>query len=199
VRSMRPRRVRLGWRGHRHGADQADRRASMRPRRVGLGWDWWSCPLRHLCEASMRPRRVRLGWLRQIADVAAELLHASMRPRRVRLGWRLPRPRSRSRRAGFNEAEARAPRMVRCRRKLPHQVGAASMRPRRVRLGWSRVMMTSGMRLPGFNEAEARAPRMGHDGAARRGHLARFNEAEARAPRMAGRAGSFRASAPRLQ
>ena len=63
---------------------------------------------------------------------------------------------------GFNEAEARAPRM--------QEAPASSL------LG-----------ALCFNEAEARAPRMRRRAAARRRSRSRFNEAEARAPRMQGK------------
>ncbi len=61
---------------------------------------------------------------------------ASMRPRRVRLGWGCPAPHVVVSAPSFNEAEARAPRMV-------HGL--------RSRLS----------NFQCFNEAEARAPRMG--------------------------------------
>src|SRR5579883_1319943 len=82
----------------------------------------------------MRPRRVRLGW-DMMAPLDEATLRASMRPRRVRLGWPVERGLFARRHPGFNEAEARAPRMEPC--------GPTSRPPT-----WS------------FNEAEARAPRM---------------------------------------
>ena len=63
---------------------------------------------------------------------------------------------------GFNEAEARTPRMARCRRIVDEGVGS-------------------------FNEAEARTPRMDSGCVADAGYRYRFNEAEARTPRMARR------------
>src|SRR5579875_137863 len=82
----------------------------------------------------MRPRRVRLG----CPDVLLEtdlVGDASMRPRRVRLGCRERQAAEGARRDRFNEAEARAPRMLALG--LRHGSGetGASMRPRRVRLG----------------------------------------------------------------
>src|SRR5579872_4164818 len=84
----------------------------------------------------MRPRRVRLGCC--LVDRADRLRRlASMRPRRVRLGCRAALQADHVADHGFNEAEARAPRM-----------------PRRTASGFA------GSRS--FNEAEARAPRMPH-------------------------------------
>ena len=112
---------------------------------------------------------------------------ASMRPRRARLGCHRLSRRCRTLRVGFNEAEARAPRMRRCpassgprpRRfneaearapRMPSDFrqhtsrrGRASMRPRRARLGCSSPAWRSSPRPKGFNEAEARAPRMPGD------------------------------------
>src|SRR5579883_734659 len=84
--------------------------------------------------ASMRPRRARLGCGggEKYRPVGRQ---ASMRPRRARLGCLLAAGGWGLLSKGFNEAEARAPRMP--------------------RLLW----ITTGL-LRGFNEAEARAPRM---------------------------------------
>jgi len=59
----------------------------------------------------------------------------------------------------FNEAEARAPRMLVGIHRNHHQ-RAASMRPRRARLGCRARERTLPNYRDGFNEAEARAPRM---------------------------------------
>ena len=158
--SMRPRRGRLGWNGTAQSGEAAVL-ISMRPRLGRLGWYFKDegarfvnasfneaearaprmaagaarCAAPNDC-ASMRPRRGRLGWP-AIQDACRALLAASMRPRRGRLGWtarRLPRV---ALSTSFNEAEARAPRMVRNCRGAARDQGA-SMRPRRGRLGWSR-------------------------------------------------------------
>ena len=157
--SMRPRRVRLGWPARSRTTprppmcfNEAEARA---PR---MDDDYWRCAW-HVCPASMRPRRVRLGWVRRarqgVAAIAASMRprrvrlgwyrhlyqsdgrnDASMRPRRVRLGWRRMASR-RSRGPGcFNDAEARAPRMVGDLAGGEQDGEGASMRPRRVRLGW---------------------------------------------------------------
>src|SRR5581483_6889663 len=62
---------------------------------------------------------------------------------------------------GFNEAEARAPRMARSPDCCAGRDASASMRPRRVRLGWPEAVLVPRRPHRGFNEAEARAPRMG--------------------------------------
>src|SRR5579884_3692158 len=61
--------------------------------------------------ASMRPRRARLGCFAVIA-IGSGQLEASMRPRRARLGCGQPAAGFPSCCGGFNEAEARAPRML---------------------------------------------------------------------------------------
>jgi hypothetical protein len=62
--------------------------------------------------------------------------------------------------AGFNEAEARAPRMLPWKSADAQQHTAASMRPRRARLGCDGPQGIAQRQNRGFNEAEARAPRM---------------------------------------
>ncbi len=59
----------------------------------------------------MRPRRVRLGYEETLAAYRAGMA-ASMRPRRVRLGYTAGRARMRLAYLGFNEAEARPPRIL---------------------------------------------------------------------------------------
>ena len=167
---MRPRRARLGC---RHAAEMATR------------------PEQRFNEAEARAPRMRM----LVADRdTAQRTAASMRPRRARLGCgRAVRVRTRATDAGFNEAEARAPRMPTrlhwCqprswrrfneaearapRMHRPDDVttsrarpGAASMRPRRARLG-CRHRTGFDADAQCFNEAEARAPRMQREGRSR--------------------------------
>ena len=84
--------------------------------------------------ASMRPRRMRLGYITIHGSRPVDL-GASMRPRRMRLGYDEHRLDTACRGAGFNEAEAHAPRI--------HEQSA--LYPGRAQ---------------GFNEAEAHAPRI---------------------------------------
>ena len=107
--------------------------------------------------ASMRPRRARLGCHNR-SSKPAKPARASMRPRRARLGCLGSELTLRQHLIGFNEAEARAPRMP-------------------------TVAMILAASEPCFNEAEARAPRM-LDPRGRMVTAPGFNEAEARAPRM---------------
>ena len=91
----------------------------------------------------MRPRRVRLGY--EVARGAgAQVVTASMRPRRVRLGYSATNAQLDQFDLGFNEAEARTPRIHGPRRARAARRHDASMRPRRVRLGyppsWTRIM-----------------------------------------------------------
>src|SRR5581483_768693 len=87
---------------------------------------------------------------------------ASMRPRRVRLGWSISKCRRPSTTTGFNEAEARAPRM---------DPGAEElMLTNRTLQSGRGACASDGAVQAAFDEAED----------------LRFNEAEARAPRMAG-------------
>src|SRR5579872_4291830 len=86
-----------------------------------------------------------------------------MRPRRVRLGCRRNWPPAVAPRRCFNEAEARAPRMLQPIAVERARVARASMRPRRVRLGCQRASLLAGLGSWSFNEAEARAPRMHQD------------------------------------
>ena len=84
-----------------------------------------------------------------------------------------------------HEAEARAPRMLPddATRRAAH--GRASTRPRRARLGCCLEASLSLWLTAPRHEAEARAPRMlPAGGNVRRGLDQLFNEAEARAPRM---------------
>ena len=61
---------------------------------------------------------------------------------------------------GFNEAEARTPRMLRNVLVFIHDKPSGSMRPRRARLGCHLVRAEIIIVGRCFNEAEARAPRM---------------------------------------
>ena len=201
---MRPRRARLGCcLQDRRLWDQAQI-ASMRPRRARLGCCLSDSADTHAGRASMRPRRARLG-CRAGPRRRSRRSCLQSRPRRARLGCCLGPTTIANQGSGFNEAEARAPRM------LPSTTAA------------KRVVKAM------LNEAEARAPRMlpcwprgsyQRYAASRRGRGARAsdaallhqacltdsgqtNEAEARAPRMlpcirpSGCCPSYRGSRPR--
>src|SRR5579883_1400074 len=108
----------------------------------------------------MRPRRARLGCEILILHLDNEVLagfnEAEARAPRMRRRRKIPSRRE----PGFNEAEARAPLMLSTTTcpvilKLP-----ASMRPRRARLGCMATEALVRQHPDGFNEAEARAPRM---------------------------------------
>ena len=81
----------------------------------------------------MRPRRARLGCEAEIAEVYGLTL-ASMRPRRARLGCLRIQVKTATYDRSFNEAEARAPRMLALGDAEAPGI-PASMRPRRARLG----------------------------------------------------------------
>ena len=190
--SIRPRHVRLGCKS-REEAHSQHMQASMRQRRVRLAQLSRSIARTRmpLFDASMRPRRVRLGCYGRRrdstpsnadirfneAEARAPRMPArrppwapmfgqevpSMRPRRVRLGCGSNQGIQYLAFDGFNEAEARAPRMQLSNRAVPTSGRVASMRPRRVRLGCTEAIECRTRRACGarsFNEAEARAPRM---------------------------------------
>ncbi len=108
-----------------------------------------------------------------------------MRPRRERLGYTdafgLPSWGS----GGFNEAEARTPRIPKGGNHAILAQLPASMRPRRERLGYTTVAKTRFRQETRFNEAEARTPRI-REAVVKLPprHARSFNEAEARTPRI---------------
>ena len=86
--------------------------------------------------ASMRPRHARLGYVRKQLLELRQRFGASMRPRHARLGYSSSAALICGMLDCFNEAEARAPRIL----------GFTAIR-----------VLTAAIR---FNEAEARAPRI---------------------------------------
>ena len=103
--SMRPRRIRRGWRrrvpetcgampdfneapanspgmGERVDPRAPDEPAtSMRPRRIRRGWPLPDGPLpRQGCPTSMRPRRIRRGWPRILPDGPSDVAHFNEAP-----------------------------------------------------------------------------------------------------------------------
>ena len=127
----------------------------------------------------MRPRRAN-------AEIARHSVkETSMRPRRARLGCRMEPQDVSPACPHFNEAEARAPRMLGIVADWISPPMKTSMRPRRARLGCAAQRRHAADHDRDFNEAEARAPRMpGTVNSSTSAPVSDFNEAEARAPRM---------------
>ena len=142
----------------------------------------------------MRPRRARLGCDADRLACGKGAL-TSMRPRRARLGCQSRCGNRLSSQAHFNEAEARAPRMRRSRRRGHPPIASTSMRPRRARLGCrerDRARSRCDLRATSMRPRRARLGCHCH----RRDHDPgrSFNEAEARAPRMPARRSGMPAS-----
>src|SRR5579863_4228499 len=131
---MRPRRARLGCKLYPITAVGLAAHASMRPRRARLGCVKAGGGWLLYQDASMRPRRARLGCALS-ADHRGAGESASMRPRRARLGCEKSKWKLYLGPMGFNEAEARAPRMSGAVFADRRDHDRASMRPRRARLG----------------------------------------------------------------
>ena len=132
---MRPRRARLGCTGRARDGLRRDTHASMRPRRARLGCrDVGVGRCVEIFGASMRPRRARLGCAG--SPVYDRIRDCCFNEAEARAPRMLTTNRCEvARYLCFNEAEARAPRMHGAHRGQAHRPRIASMRPRRARLG----------------------------------------------------------------